>query len=220
MDSERIAEFRAQALRLYAQSRDWLARLPAKARIVLGLFLFAALLMALHTALTGKDARLHLTVQHGFRTANLSVWIDSDLAYSSKLVGSTKRKFGVIPASVQGSLSDILPVTAGTHQIRVQIESEDGSTQEDRLSGDFGRNTERELSVSARPSGLSLGWRATNAATSSSNSGWLARYAGALFLTVGGSIISALTGFALKELPAHLRTRDPEPKTQSTAAAE
>ena len=207
---------------LCAQGRDWFVKLPAKARIVLGLFLFAALLMALHTALSGKDASLHLTVQHGFRTADFSLWIDDDLAYSGKLAGSTKRKFGVIPASVQGSLSEILPVSAGTHKIRVRIESEDGSTQQDSLTGDFARNTERELSVSARPSGLSLEWRATTASSgSSSGSGWFARYTGALFLTIGGSIISALTGFALKELPAHIRAREvTEPKAQSTAAGQ
>jgi hypothetical protein len=221
MDRERITQFRAQAMGLYEQGRDWFGRLPAKARIVLGLFLFAALLMALHTALSGKDATLHLTVQHGFRNADFSLWIDDDLAYSGKLAGSMKRKFGVIPASVQGSLSEILPVSAGTHKIRVRVESEGGSTQQDSLAGDFARNTERELSISARPSGLSLEWRATNASSASSGSGWFVRYAGALFLTLGGSIISALTGFALKELPAHIRTReDAGAKAQSTAAGQ
>src|ERR1700675_5092854 len=100
MDGERIAQIRAQAVRRYEQSRDWLARLPAQARIVLGLFLCAAVLLALHTALSGKDASLHLTLQHGFRSADVSLWIDRDLAYSGKLRGSTKKKFGLIPGSV------------------------------------------------------------------------------------------------------------------------
>src|SRR6266849_4882348 len=212
MDWERIARIRKQ-------SRDWLARLPAKAQIVLGLFLFAAVLMALHTASTGKDASLHLTLQHGFRSADVSLWIDGDLAYSGKRKGSTKRKFGLLPGAVQGSLSEILPVSAGTHQIRVLIQSEDGSTQQDSLTGDFARNSERELSVSARPNGLALAWQASNASGPSSGSGWFARYAGALCLTIGGSIISAITGFALRELPAHIRAREnAEPRVQSTAA--
>jgi len=221
MDWERIAQIRAKAVRRYKQSRDWLARLPAKARIVLGLFLFAAVLMALHTALSGKDASLHLTLQHGFRSADVSLWIDGDLSYSGKLRGSMKRKFGVIPGSVHGSLSEIVPVSAGTHQIRVRVDAEDGSTQQDSLTGDFARNTERELSVSARPNGLSLAWLATHAPGPSSGSGWLARYAGAVFLTIGGSIVSAVTGFALRELPAHIRARESaEPKVQSTAAGQ
>lgn len=218
MDQERITQLRAQAAGLYEQGRDWLARMPAKARIILGLFLFAAVLMGLHTALSGKDASLHLKLQHGFRSADLSVWIDGDLAYSGKLRGSLKKRFGLIPESVQGNLSQIVPVSSGTHQVRVRVVTEDGS-QEDSITGDFARNTERELSASARSSGLSLAWQATSTADPSSGSGWFARYAGTLFLTIAGSIISALTGFALRELPARIRARqNAEPRAQSAEA--
>src|SRR5439155_8664529 len=51
------------------------------------------ILMWVHTALAGKDASLRLKVQHGFRTAPFSMWIDGDLAYSGKLIGSPARKF-------------------------------------------------------------------------------------------------------------------------------
>jgi hypothetical protein len=221
MDWESTARIRAQAVRRYEQSRAWLARLPAQARIILALFLLAAVLMVLHTASSGKDASLHFTLQHGFRSADFSLWVDGDLAYSGKLRGSTKKKFGLIPGSVYGRLSEIVPVSAGTHRIRVQVKSEDGSTQQDSLTGDFSHNSERELSVSARPNGVSLAWQATNASGPSSGSGWFARYAGALCLTIGGSIISAITGFALRELPAHIRARESvEPKVHSTAAGQ
>jgi hypothetical protein len=103
--------------------------------------------MALHTALSGKVASMHVRVQHGFRSADFSLWIDGDLAYSGKLKGSLKKKFGLIPEFVQGSLSEVVPVSAGTHQIRVQVASENGSAQQDSLVGDFARNTERELFV-------------------------------------------------------------------------
>ena len=221
MDRECIAEIRARAVRPYEQSCVWFVQLPAKARIMLGFFLVAAVLLALHTALSGKDASLHMTLQHGFRSADCSVWIDGDLAYSGKLKGSLKRKFGVIPGGVQGSLSEILPVSAGTHQVRVQVESDDGITQQNSVTGDFARNSERELTVSVRPNGLSLAWHATNPSESSSGSGWFTRYAGALLLTIGGSIISALTGFTLRELSAHIRARQKsEPKAQSAAAGQ
>src|SRR5713226_7822370 len=101
MDWERIARIRKQ-------SRDWLARLPAKAQIVLGLFLFAAVLMAVHTALAGKDASLHLTVQHGFLCSDVSLWIDGDLACSGKLKGSTKKMSALLAVAVQGSLFELL----------------------------------------------------------------------------------------------------------------
>src|ERR1700674_2256039 len=176
MDGESTAPIRAQAVRPYEQSRAWLARLPAQARIILGLFLLAAVLLALHTASSGKDASLHFTLQHGFRSADLSLWVDGDLAYSGKLRGSTKKKFGLIPGSVYGRLSEIVPVSAGTHQIRVQVKSEDGPTQQDSLTGNFAANSERELSVSARPQRLDPAWQANKPPGPSSGSGWFARF--------------------------------------------
>src|SRR3954469_10078862 len=85
--------------------KSQLSRVPVKAWIVLGLFLMAAILMAVHTALYSQDASLHLKLQHGFRSARLAVFIDDGLAYSAHLSGSTKKRFGLIPDSVQGSLS-------------------------------------------------------------------------------------------------------------------
>jgi hypothetical protein len=103
----------------------------------------------------------------------------------------------------------------------VRVVSEDGPTQEDSVTGDFARNTERELSVSARHRELSLAWQATNTTGPPSGSGWFAGYAGTLFLTIAGSIISALSGFALREVPAHIRARqNAEPKAPSTAAGQ
>jgi len=52
--------------------------------------------MALHTAFFAKDATLRLKVQHGFRSAQLSIWVDGDRVYSESLSGSTRKKFGLI----------------------------------------------------------------------------------------------------------------------------
>src|SRR5262249_29366362 len=145
MNWQYIAELPAKLRSYCAQS--WLGRLPARARIMLALSLVAAVLLALHTPLAGKDSSLHLRVQHGFRSAQLSVWIDDDLAYSGKLQGVQKKKFGLIPESVQGSLSEIVPVSAGTHRVRVRIEPETGPAQQDDVTGNFPRDTERELLV-------------------------------------------------------------------------
>jgi hypothetical protein len=221
MDQELIARLRLQAGQVYERGRSFWARIPVKARLMLGLFLFAAILMGLHTALSSADSSLHLKVQHSFRSADLSVWMDGDLIYSGKVAGSMKRKFGLIPDSVQGTLSQIVPVASGTHQLRVRIVPDDGAAQEDSISGDFARNTERDLTVSARRSGLSLSWQATNTAAPGSGAGWFGRYAGSLLLTIAGSIISALTGFALREVPSQLRTRqNDESKTQSATAGQ
>jgi hypothetical protein len=219
MNQESLAQLRAKAGSLYQQARLGVERVPVKARVLLGLFLVAALLMAIHTALTAKDANLHLKLQHGFRDAQLSVWVDGDLAFSGKVTGSTKKKFGLIPTdSVQGSLSQIIPVRSGQHNVRVRIEPDDAAMQEDSTSGDFARNTEKELLVSARRSSLSLSWQGIGSAPveTSSSFAWISRYAGSLFLTLAGSIMSALAGYAIRELPARFRsTSDATPKAES-----
>jgi hypothetical protein len=221
MDPELKAEFRLKASQLWMTTRTRLARTPATARVVLGLFLFAAVLMALHTAFAGKDSSLHLRVQHSFRSADISVAIDGSAVYSGKLRGSLRKKFGLIPDSIQGNLSEILPLASGAHQIRVRVVADDGTIQEDSTTADFPAHSERELSVTARRSAITLAWQSGSTSPSPSGSGWLERYAGTLFLTAAGSIISALTGFALKELPGHIRSRQSvEPKEQSAAAGQ
>ena len=209
MNRESIEQLLAKAGSLYQQARLGIERVLVKARVLLGLFLVAALVMAIHTALTAKDASLHLKLQHSFHDAQLSVWVDGDLAFSGKVTGSTKKRFGLIPTdSVQGSLSQIIPVCSGQHSVRVRIEPDDAAMQEDSTSGDFASNTERELLVSARRSSLSLSWQGTGSAPveASSSFAWISRYAGSLFLTLAGSIMSALAGYAIRELPARLRS--------------
>jgi len=218
MNRESIAQLRAKAGAFYQQARLWVERIPVKARVLLGLFLVASLLMALHTALTAKDASLHLKLQHSFRDAQLSVWVDGDLAFSGKITGSTKKRFGLIPTdSVQGSLSQIIPVRSGQHSVRVRIEPDDATMQEDSVNGDFAHNTERELLVSARHSSLSLSWQGTGSTPvdTSSSFAWFSRYAGSLLLTLAGCIMSALAGYAIGELPARPRsTPDVTPKAE------
>jgi|ERR1700686_234719 hypothetical protein len=221
MDSDHKTQLRARVAGIWRQTCDWVLKLSLTARIMLGLFLFAALLVALHTALSTKNASLHLTVQHGFRNADISLWVDGDLAYSGKLTGTVKKKFGLIAGSVQGGLSEIVPVSSGIHQIRVQVQPEGGTAQQNTVTGDFAPNTERKLSISARPGSLSLAWLGGTTPAPAASSSWFVHYASVLFLTIGGSIVSALTGFALRELPAHIRSRqDSAIKAQSASAGQ
>jgi hypothetical protein len=218
MNQRHIAQLRVQAGLLYQHARHWAARMPVKARVLLGLFLVAALLMAVHATLTAKDASLHLKLQHGFHDAQVSLWVDGDLAFAGKITGAAKKKFGLIPTdSVRGSLSQIIPVRSGQHSVRVRIEPGDAAMQEDSISGDFAHNTERDLSVSARQSGLSLSWQGTGSVPveAASSFEWFSRYAGSLLLTIAGSIVSAIAGYAIRELPNRLRsTSDATPKIE------
>jgi len=94
MNVERMPAIRAHAGAVWQKARVQFARLPATARVMVGFFLLAALLMALHTAFSGRDASLRLRVQHSLRSGQLSVWVDGDLAYSATLVGNAKKSSG------------------------------------------------------------------------------------------------------------------------------
>jgi hypothetical protein len=203
MNRETLAQLRSKAEALYRHA----ARIPLKARIVLGLFLVAAGIMAVHTALTARDASLRLKLQHGFHDARVSVWVDGDLAFSGKVTGSARKKFGLIPTDLmQGSLSQIIPVRSGAHKVRVRIEPDDAAAQEDSVSGDFASNAERSLLVTSRRSSLSLSWQGNSRGPveTSSSFTWFSRYAGSFLLTLAGSIMSAVAGFVLRELPGRL----------------
>jgi hypothetical protein len=213
MSEYSAAESRSRTAALHKKGMAYLRCIPLSARIVLGAFLLAAVFMAAHTAVTTKDASLRLKVQHNLRGAQLSVWVDDDLAYSGRLVGSSRKKFGVIP-EVQGSLSETLAISSGSHQLRVRVASDDGSVQENSTRGDFPSNTQRTISIVARRDDLSLTWPGMEAAVAEPvtpaqvpSSSWLSRYGGSLVLTVAGSIVSALTGYAIKELPRQFGSR-------------
>ena len=218
MSKDDVGYVRLKTGLLFQQANGFIGRIPPRARVVFGLFIVAAVLMAVYSQLTAKDSSLHLKLQHSFRSAQISVWVDGDLAYSGRVSGMTRKKFGLIPTdAVQGSLSQIIPLSSGHHNIRVRVESEGAFTQEDSIKGTFASNDERWLSVSARQSGLSVSWMGASGTTAeiSPATSWFSRYAGSLFLTIAGSIISALTGFAIKELPERFRsTADATPKAE------
>jgi hypothetical protein len=211
MNLQRIARIRVYLVEVGRNARGQFMRLPATAQVMFGLSLLAVLLMTLGTAYWGKDATLRIRVQHSLRSAQFSLWVDGDLAYSGNLAGTGKRRFGLIP-SVQGTLSETLAITPGTHQIKVQIGSDSGM-QENTISGAFAHKQQRTLSVNASRADIALSWQAMETVGTESSprdKGWISRYAGTLMMTVAGSIISALTGFALKELPKQIASRQRE----------
>jgi len=210
MDPQRIAELRAWAESLYHQGRERLAKVPLAVQVVAAFFLVAVLLMGIYTAIGSRDATMRLKVQHSFRGAQLQVWVDDSRVYSGHLVGSARKKYGLLP-DVQGSLSETLAVPSGSHRVKVRVTADDGTIQEDTIEAEFSRNTQRTLFVVARRSDVSLNLQGTVAGSTTdpppASSGWFTRYAGTLLLTAAGSIISALTGYAVRELPGHLRAR-------------
>jgi hypothetical protein len=210
MDQSHLSEFVMKFKAFCSKALCLFGKVPLTGRLAAGLLIVFAILVGVHQAFIPKDVTIRLKVQHSFRSGQLWVWVDDDLAYSGKLNGTMKKKFGLIPDSIQGNLSETLQIPAGSHRLTVRASAEDGTVQEDKISGDFARNSQRTLSVSARHSDLSLSWQgaANTLPEPESGSSWYSKYASSLFLTAAGSIISALTGFALKEIPNQLRSRE------------
>lgn len=209
-ESPHTGRVQEQLVSLGRKLREQFLRLPLTARVVLSFFLVAAFLLALYTALSVKDSTLRIKVQHGFRSAQLSVWVDEDRVYNQALSGSTRKRFGLI-SEIQGTLCDSIAVQSGSHQVRVRVTTEDGSSQEETTTGDFPSHGQRTLAVNARRSDISLDWQVMESTASveptTLSGSWMSRYAGTLLMTVAGSIVSALTGYMLKVLPKHLTSR-------------
>ncbi|MBZ5658654.1 MAG: hypothetical protein LAO56_25725 [Acidobacteriia bacterium] len=234
MNLGRSAESPAKPEALWRAVGRRISHIPGKALLVLGLFLLAAGLMAVHTAFTREECSLRLKVQHSFLSAQLSVWLDDDLVYSGRLIGSSKtirpsKKKVRLVGPAEGSLSETFAVPAGGHEVRVRVATEDGSAQENSIRGDFASRSQRTLSVVARANDVSMNWEAENQGKASTPSpggepaqvpeGWLQRYAGSLLVSVVGSIVSAFAGYAIRELPRKITSTQAEPPKARSASA-
>jgi serine/threonine-protein kinase len=69
-------------------------------------------------------ATLHIRVEHRFPEAEVMLWIDDKLAYEHSVAGAVKKRMVVFKA-VEGHESDSVRTSAGDHQIRVRVQSED-----------------------------------------------------------------------------------------------
>src|SRR2546425_6242320 len=94
--------------------------------------------------------------------------------------------------------------------VLILIVYDEMSTPEITMKGVFTRNSQRTLSVNARRNDVSLNWQGSEmpvAESASAGTGWFNRYAGTLLMTVAGSIVSALTGYMIREVPKQIGSR-------------
>ena len=161
-----------------------------------------------------QTAMLNVKGQHSFRTAELSIWVDGGLVHKSQLVGSAKKRFGLLQQPVQGSFTRSIRVPAGEHSIRISIEAlGEGYTGSGEVQAAFEPNTQHTVVVAPeRRSGtLALSWRDaqsfTAGTTASSGTGGVIT---SLLLTVAGSILSAVVGFFVRERLATMRSKKAE----------
>jgi hypothetical protein len=166
----------------------------------------AVFIIAFLPHLVGASSSLKVQMQHSFRSAQVSVWVDGDLACSEHLTGSQRRRFGLLPAGIGGNFSRLLQVSSGRHTVKVRVTSEEGYDNTGSITGDFPADSEISLQVRPRSSGdLDMNWQGMSTMSADSGPAWYVKYAGSLLMTAVGSLVSAVMAYVVRELPNLLR---------------
>jgi hypothetical protein len=100
-----------------------------------------------------------LTVgEHSFRTATISISVDSEVAYRGLLTGVRKLPFG----GIRGTISQAIHLTPGSHVVEVHVVSEhDHFDETNKIEGQVRANELKTLVISfaGHPSDLRLAWK-------------------------------------------------------------
>jgi serine/threonine-protein kinase len=89
--------------------------------------------------------RLAIDLEHPLESGVLRVWVDSEMVVEEKLSGRVSKNALVFKLR-KGSYSDVLEVSPGRHQVRVQIQWED-NTRTEQVVGSFWSGVTRRLQV-------------------------------------------------------------------------
>ena len=106
-------------------------------------------------------ASMDLSVQHQFKDATLSLWIDNNLTLTQPLHG-TARKHMIVLNGIYGVNSNTVQVPVGAHVIRVRAQSADESVDLSKtISGAFTEGDIKTLQVTFNNhnTAMNLIWR-------------------------------------------------------------
>ncbi len=106
-------------------------------------------------------ATLQIVGQYPFRTAQIYIWVDGDLRYHDEVHGAlhSHSKVAHETTSGGGAIALTLPVRAGRHMIRVQVDA-DGETydHDTAIPGQFNPYSQKTLQVNFSSRNLDLNW--------------------------------------------------------------
>ncbi|HEU5450918.1 MAG TPA: hypothetical protein VFU76_02980 [Terriglobales bacterium] len=175
-------------------------KLPARTRmIVLAAAVFSAA-AAGYLVLRPSSVDVHLTVRHPFRTADMTIAIDGENAYSGQLTAKTKKKL-LIMDRVEGSFAKTFALRPGAHTVEVHIRSEAYAyDQSVRRSFDAPAGRGGTLVVSAvNGADLTMNWLPVPPAGEGGPSPAFLTTVNSLLLTALGTILSATVGYFVQE---------------------
>jgi len=93
------------------------------------------------------SSTLDLAIQHQFKEATLSLWVDDKLTWTRPLHGGAQKKL-VVFNGIKGVESETLQIPAGTHVLRFRVVSSDQTTDLSKtISSEFVGGGEKSLQV-------------------------------------------------------------------------
>ena len=107
-----------------------------------------------------KPATLQIMGQYPFRSGEIYIWVDGDLRYHDEL-RSLSNPYAKPQHNSTGneSLAITLPVTAGRHTIRIQVDAEGQIYDHDTaIPGYFRAYSQKTLMVDFASRSLALRW--------------------------------------------------------------
>ncbi len=113
------------------------------------------------TATPAPTSTLELAVEHQFKEATLTVWVDNKLVLTRQLIGGSRKKL-VVFKGMHGVESESLQLRSGTHQLRVRAQSSDQAIDLSRtISADFAPGGDKTLQISfdKHNSSIHLTWQ-------------------------------------------------------------
>lgn len=131
-------------------------------------YLFAAALLLLVVAglyavsfSSGRPATLQIVGQYPFRSGEIYIWVDDDLRYHDELRGSSNphAHLAKVSSVTGGSLELTLPVRAGRHTVRVQVDAPGQTFDHDTaIPGQFRAYSQKTLQIDFSSRNLNLRW--------------------------------------------------------------
>jgi hypothetical protein len=150
---------------------------------------------------SAASATLTIAGHHGFRRAEVSVWVDGDLESKFEVSGSAKKHFGILQ-KVEGNFSRSIRVGSGDHTVRVEFRSLTDSTDVTRqCHANVQAGTEATVYINADRGFLSLSFAggAPRAKTDPEPASGYAKMLQSVFMAIAGSALSATVGFVVQD---------------------
>ncbi len=106
-------------------------------------------------------ATLQIVGQYPFHTAQIYIWVDGDLRYHDEVHGALHSHSNISHATAAGggAIALTLPVRAGGHMVRVQVDAQGETYDHDTaIPGQFNPYSQKTLRVNFNSKNLELQW--------------------------------------------------------------